>query len=526
VRSYEVGESLMSAVLPISGPLQSRESFMETSNGREFPGHSAVVIYGRTSYLALGTVIAVARNFADEVFVAIDQKDPRIAGLARSLGAEVIYPGSDRSLDNIFTSYSPVAAMHGDGSHDPYLLPELFFGIREGYDAAIAETHEICSPDECVMLFNNKRPSRDSPSFVALSGQAARKMRVRESDSLGSEMARFANAAGMKVLFTGDSRRNDAFFQKYRIGVVVPAYNEERLLGPTVEGIPAYVSKIYVIDDCSTDGTSEVIKGLKDPRVVSLRHEVNGGVGASILDGYRMALRDDMDLVAVMAGDNQMDPAELPKLLMPVIEGKADYAKGNRLLNRDFRKGMSSWRQFGNTMLTMLNKIASGYWQISDPQNGYTVISRRALELLDLGSIYTYYGYCNDLLVKLNTFGLRTVDVPIPARYGKEKSKIRYGRFIKRVSPMLFKSFLRRLKVKYMILDFHPLVLFYYSSMALVPLGLLAGIVALALLPFASGVAVPLGLFAAIMGLVGLQFLFMAMVFDHEADRQGRIGRQ
>ena len=206
-----------------------------------------------------------------------------------------------------------------------------------------------------------------------------------------------------------------------------------------------------------------------------MRHEVNGGVGASILDGYRLALRDGMDLVAVMAGDNQMDPAQLPKLLLPVIEGRTDYAKGNRLLNRDMRKGMSPWRQLGNGMLTMLNKIASGYWQVSDPQNGYTVISRRALELLDLGSIYTYYGYCNDLLVKLNTFGLRTLDVPIPARYGNEKSKIRYSRFIRRVSPMLFRSFLRRLKVKYTVLDFHPLVLFYYSSMVLVPAGLSDG---------------------------------------------------
>jgi glycosyltransferase involved in cell wall biosynthesis len=192
----------------------------------------------------------------------------------------------------------------------------------------------------------------------------------------------------------GDSQVFDAC----RIGVVVPAYNEELLLGETVRSMPGYVTKIYVIDDCSTDRTPEVIRGLDDPRVVSLRHEVNRGVGGSIVDGYKMALKDGMDLVAVMAGDNQMDPAELPKLLAPVIDGRTDYAKGNRLLNRQMRKGMSNWRQLGNTMLTMLNKIGSGYWQVSDPQNGYTVISRRALEMLDLDAVYTYYGYCNDLL--------------------------------------------------------------------------------------------------------------------------------
>jgi glycosyltransferase involved in cell wall biosynthesis len=483
-------------------------------------------VYGRLNYLVLGTVVAVARGFADDVFVAVEQEDTRVNSLARSLGARVISAGGDHSLDVIFASYGTVVAMRGDGSHDPCLIPDLLYGIREGHDASIVEAPVTGGLDERALLLNNKQHAPVSSGFVALSWRAARGMRLRKGESLGSQMADFAKAAGFKARFIGDSGRDNLLFKAYRIGVVVPAYNEELLLGQTVNGIPDYVSKIYVIDDCSTDGTSEVIKGLKDPRVIPIRHEVNGGVGASILDGYRMALRDGMDLVAVMAGDNQMDPARLPKLLMPVIEGKADYAKGNRLLNRSMRKGMSPWRQLGNTMLTMLNKIASGYWQVSDPQNGYTVISRRALELLDLGSVYTYYGYCNDLLVKLNTFGLRTVDVPIPARYGNEKSKIRYGRFIRRVSPMLFRSFLRRLRVKYTVLDFHPLVLFYYGSMVLVPAGLLAGLVAVALLPFAAGVAVPLGLLAAIIEFAGLQFLFTAMIFDHEADRINRAGRR
>jgi hypothetical protein len=223
-----------------------------------------------------------------------------------------------------------------------------------------------------------------------------------------------------------------------------------------------------------------------------------------------------------MAGDNQMDPAQLPKLLTPVIEGRADYAKGNRLLNRSMKKGMSHWRQLGNGMLTMINKIASGYWHVSDPQNGYTVISRQALEMLDLETIYTYYGYCNDMLVKLNAFGLRTMDVPMPARYGNEKSKIRYGRFIRRVSPMLFRSFLWRLNTKYMVLDFHPLVLFYAAGMFLVPAGLLLGLMAMGLLPFVAMASMELGLLAAIVEFAGLQFLFSAMAFDAEADRANR----
>jgi glycosyltransferase involved in cell wall biosynthesis len=509
-------------VLPTGTQLAGQKPLGETKPGREFPDRSAVIIYGQLDYLVLGTLITVAESFVDKVFVAPESEDSRVFALARSLGAQVLAPGSDRTVDTVFSGYAPVVAMCGDGSHDPYLIPELLYGIREGNDASVVTASAARGPDESVRLLNGKPSVAETAGFVALSCQAARGLKLRPGESPGVQMARLASTPNPKVRHIGGIEKDNPLFRAYRIGVVVPAYNEELLLGDTVRSMPDYVSRIYVIDDCSTDGTPAVIASFKDPRVVALRHEVNGGVGASILDGYRLALRDGMDLVAVMAGDNQMDPAQLPKLLLPVIEGCTDYAKGNRLLNRDMRNGMSQLRQLGNGMLSMLNKIASGYWQVSDPQNGYTVISRRALELIDLGSIYTYYGYCNDLLVKLNTFGLRTLDVPIPARYGNEKSKIKYSWFIKRVSPMLFRSFLRRLKVKYTVLDFHPLVLFYYSSMVLVPAALLTGVVAVMLLPFVASVAVPLGLLAAIAGFAGLQFLFTAMTFDHEADRQNR----
>lgn len=216
----------------------------------------------------------------------------------------------------------------------------------------------------------------------------------------------------------------DPIFRKLestRIGVVVPAYNEELLIGETLTGIPEYVDRIYVIDDGSIDRTGKIVKNLGDPRIVYLRHEINKGVGAGIIDGYKLALKDEMDIVAVMAGDNQMDPAQLPRLIFPIIEGRADYTKGNRLLTDDFMTGMSKWRSFGNLLLSFITKIGSGYWQVMDPQNGYTAISRQALEVIDLDSVYPYYGYCNDLLIKLNAFGMRVMDVVMPARYGREK---------------------------------------------------------------------------------------------------------
>ncbi len=227
---------------------------------------------------------------------------------------------------------------------------------------------------------------------------------------------------------------HDETLERYTIAVVVPAYNEELLIQETLQGIPDYVTSIYVVDDGSSDRTAEQIVALNDPRIVFIRHEVNKGVGAAIITGYRLAKADQVDLIAVMGGDNQMDPEELPRLLVPVIEGDADYAKGNRLASRVYRKGMSRWRQFGNFVLTTLTKLASGYWDISDPQNGYTVISRKALSTLNLDMIYTYYGYCNDMLIKLSAAGLHTADVVMPARYGRERSSIRYGKYVRKVA--------------------------------------------------------------------------------------------
>jgi glycosyltransferase involved in cell wall biosynthesis len=235
------------------------------------------------------------------------------------------------------------------------------------------------------------------------------------------------------------------------IAVVVPAYKEEELIGETLSSIPEYIDRIYAVDDGSPDETFNIMQKMaeKDPRIVPVKVINNGGVGATIVTGYRKSLEDEMDIVVVMAGDNQMDPNYLPDILAPVVEGRADYSKGNRLLNSEYRKGMSQWRLFGNTILTFLNKIASGYWQLSDPQNGYTAISRRALEKIDLDSIYPWYGYPNDMLIKLNAYGFRVIDVPHPARYGNEKSKIKYGKYILKVSWLLLRGFFWRLKMKY-----------------------------------------------------------------------------
>ena len=285
-------------------------------------------------------------------------------------------------------------------------------------------------------------------------------------------------------------------FKGQTVAVVITAYNEEGFVGEVIETLPSFVDRAYVVDDASTDGTWAEIQshavaldggrlrsstGEDDhgnvsiasdddsgdgPDVVSIRHETNKGVGAAVKTGYRRAYDDEIDVVALMDGDGQMDPAILDRIIDPVVEGRADYAKGNRLLSREHTDGMSSWRRFGNRTLTFLTKIASGYWKTMDPQNGYTAISRRAIGDLDLGSLYDRYGFLNDLLVTLNAHSMRVADVEMQAVYADETSSINYSSFIPKVSGLLLRGFLWRMKTRYLVYDFHPLVILYLVGVA------------------------------------------------------------
>ncbi len=313
-------------------------------------------------------------------------------------------------------------------------------------------------------------------------------------------------------------------YEGHTVGVVVPAYNEEGFVGEVIDTVPGYVDRIYAIDDRSTDGTWAEIRrhadrrnrggspgsrdgeggvqedgesgaredgesGARDgsgdrdaderpvteegavtdggdsPTVVALRNEENRGVGGTIVRGYRHAREDGIDVTAVMAGDGQMDPDRLASVLDPVVDGEAAYAKGNRLYGAD-RSSMSRWRLFGNLLLSYLTKVASGYWRLMDPQNGYTAISLTALERLDLEALYPRYGFSNDMLVALNAHGFRVADVSMSAVYGDERSHISYRSFVPALSWLLLRRFLRRLAVRYLLRDFHPLVFVYALGVA------------------------------------------------------------
>jgi glycosyltransferase involved in cell wall biosynthesis len=241
-------------------------------------------------------------------------------------------------------------------------------------------------------------------------------------------------------------------YKNKKIGVVVPAHNEERFIGMVIGTMPDFVDKIYVVNDASTDRTIEIVftKATQNKKLVVINRETNGGVGAAIITGHARGLHDNMDVLAVMAGDGQMDPAVLNNIIDPIVEGKADYTKGDRISRQEHRIEMPPWRTFGNFLLTFLTKIASGYWNISDPQDGYTAISVETLKKLDLDRIERGFAFENDMLVKLNVVGARVSDVQHPAIYRGQSSKINYFTFTINTGWILFKDFFWRVWTKYL----------------------------------------------------------------------------
>ena len=308
-----------------------------------------------------------------------------------------------------------------------------------------------------------------------------------------------------------------------RVAVVVPAYDEERLVGETLGGIPGFVDHVYVVDDASSDGTVAVVEGLGDPRVAVLRHERNRGVGAAIATGYRKALEDDIDVTAVMAADNQMDSAELEALATPVARGEVEYAKANRLVTGEAWTVIPRTRYLGNAVLSLLTKIASGYWHVADSQAGYTALSLDAMRRLDLDMLYPRYGFPNDMLVHLNVQNARVRDVPSRPIYDVgERSGIRLRAVVPRISWLLFKGFWWRLGQKYVIRDFHPLVFFYAFGILMTLAGFVLGLVELVLRIAGNEITTPTIVLVAVLLIAGLQLTLFAMWFDQEANKDLR----
>jgi glycosyltransferase involved in cell wall biosynthesis len=315
-----------------------------------------------------------------------------------------------------------------------------------------------------------------------------------------------------------------AMYKGKTVGVVVPAHNEELLINRVIETMPDFVDHIIVVNDCSTDQTAIVVNRFAEHsagRVILINLEFNQGVGGAISEGYKWCRDHEIDATAVMAGDAQMDPCDLPALLEPVVSNQADYTKGNRLISGEAWKIIPRSRYLGNAGLSLLTKIASGYWHVADSQTGYTVANLKVLKTLDLDSVYKRYGMPNDVLVKLNIYNFRVRDVEIRPVYGNgEKSGIKPIRMIPRLALFMLRLFVFRMIQKYIIRDFHPLIFFYITGFALwltaVPLS-----IRLFYRWFLDSRIPPINALAVMFFLIaGLQLLLFAMWFDMEYNKE------
>ncbi|MCG8420974.1 MAG: glycosyltransferase family 2 protein [Proteobacteria bacterium] len=242
-------------------------------------------------------------------------------------------------------------------------------------------------------------------------------------------------------------------YRDLSVAVVIPAFNEERAISHTLRDVPEFVDRVIVIDDASSDATASIAQqralcgDVESLEIV--RHPINCGVGRAIVTGYHRVLHGGLDVAVVMAGDGQMDSADLTSLLDPIADGRADYTKGNRFLHRDVWRVMPPSRIVGNILLSTATKITSGYWHVFDSQCGYTAITRHALEQIDLERVFSRYGYPNDVLARLHASGMRVVDVPVRPIYGPDwKSGIRLHTVIHPVAFVLLRSWTARLVVE------------------------------------------------------------------------------
>jgi glycosyltransferase involved in cell wall biosynthesis len=349
------------------------------------------------------------------------------------------------------------------------------------------------------------------------------------------------------------------------VAVVVPAYNEENQIGMVLETMPDFVDRIIVVNDMSTDKTAEIVKEIikndktpvellngkskvkpnkynkaeiiaeeitnnevnyfvkseiynpdsKQSRIRLINHLKRGGVGGSIATGYKWSKDHGVFCTAVMAGDGQMDPSELENICLPIVNEEVDYVKANRLSHRSALFVIPRIRFFGNSILSLLTKISSGYWGVSDTQCGYTAIGIGALEAIRIYDIYKSYGCPNDILVKLNIAFCSIKEIPSKPVYNiGEKSKMNELKVVPKISWLLFKLFWKRLYIKYLFRDFHPLFLLYHFALLLLIINVPISLKIIHVLIVGKTLTFQTLMAFVLLSISGFQSLFFAMWMD------------
>jgi glycosyltransferase involved in cell wall biosynthesis len=302
----------------------------------------------------------------------------------------------------------------------------------------------------------------------------------------------------------------------HRIAVVVPCFRVSRQIMGVLGRIGGEVDRIFVVDDACPEHTADVVeRECTDPRVVVVRHPENRGVGGAVVTGYRAALDEDADIVVKVDGDGQMDPAFLPTIVRDIVAGRADYAKGNRFYDLDLLRGMPKLRLFGNALLSLVNKVASGYWDVMDPTNGYTAIHRTALSRLPLDKLDCGYFFESDMLFRLSTIRAVVRDVPMAARYEDEPSSLRIGRVAVSFPGKYLRAAAKRVFYSYFLRDFNAASLQFVMAVLIGVAGIAFGVVKwieseMTGIPATAGTV----MLAALPTLISIQLLLSALHYD------------
>ena len=300
-----------------------------------------------------------------------------------------------------------------------------------------------------------------------------------------------------------------------KVCVVIPAYQAANHIGDVIAGIPDFVSWIVVVNDASTDNTAEVVAAIPESRLRLINLERNTGVGGATMRGYHAACQLGASIVVKMDSDGQMDPHYLPDLIAPVVQGEADYAKGNRFMHLRKLQAMPPLRRIGNMGLSLLNKISSGYWNIFDPTNGYTAITAGMLAKIDVSNLHPRYFFEQSLLLELGLHRAVVKDVYIPARYQNEKSSLSELDSLFRFPPLLVRGFFRRLFIQYFVRDFSAVTLFLLMGVPLVLFGFIFGSIRW-IQSIQSNIPATTGtvMVAVLPFILGVQFIMQALIMD------------
>jgi len=301
------------------------------------------------------------------------------------------------------------------------------------------------------------------------------------------------------------------------ITVVIPCYNVSRHIESVIKNLPQEVDWIIAVNDVSKDDTGNVLVKLKEnyKKLIVIDHTTNQGVGGAMITGYKRSLELDSDITIKIDGDDQMDSSNIPMLIKPLIEGKADYTKGNRF--RDFKalKQMPAIRRMGNLGLSFLIKAASGYWNIFDPNNGFIAINKDTLRSLNFEKIYKRYFFESSMLIELYYSNAVITEIPMKARYGDEKSSLSVTRTLFGFPPKLLKAFIRRIILKYFLFDFNIASVYILFGVPFFIFGVIYGI--LNFIKYASShVGAPTGtvVIPTLLIILGFQLLLAAISYD------------